>query len=692
MQAFEIRYSPDGERVALGWQGGLLAIHAVDAADGSPAEEMAQVFHHEATLIRVGWIDQHSLASVSADGAWAVSDAATGEVKRSGRVAGEYLSADLSPSGASLFFYAYDGSERGWRVATADGSVTEGPALDDSLSVTSRVFAVSDAAALYRFVRSEGEDVVEGFARADFSEQTVTERTFALGPRSAFNEDGYLMAVDPVRGIGVRPDYEPVERVGDEETGVVVIRAEVFDLDTLEPRERKVVMGWPRAHLEGPYAGLRTAAPGTDEFAEAQDWLVRKLASAAFVRDAPHVWFGLGVGAARRIALDGDHRDVPVFHGGGADPGPPGLDDLFARDLVSLRTLGVSDDGAYVGFGNPNAFFSLESIALDGATEPIRLPPRRVAIPETEMPGLVRFAGERLVVFDRGDRMHFADGLTGEPERIIELGEYYGEATDAALSSGGDRLVIAVAGGSSLCWDEEAGVTELPVPPHGVLASFVGDHRAVVVHHGGAVVRLDFENQEVESVRAPEDDGEPAEEDWDAFEQRWDLRGAATYSQGGTPYVATVDEHDTLQLYSVDESIEVAEALEHRAGRLAGGDGWLASTGGSDVQVMTMPGATVVRTVPFGRVTAVQTGDESGDLYAFDDASGQLVRIAGDEPEVRFTYEGPSVAGVHLSERLRRVAVITAGGPIEVYDLDSGERLAVLRVLAGESGRTLTRD
>lgn len=691
MQAFEIRYSQSGDRVALGWPGGLLAVHAVDPTDGSPGEELAQIVHHKATLVCVGWVGDGELVSVSEDGAWAVSDAATGAVTRSGSVGGEYVSADLSPSGASLFVYAYAGDEHGWRIGTADGTVSDAVELGEHVNVTSKVFAVDDDTALYRFFQDD-DGVVEGLLRVDFAKRELSPKTFAHGPRSDFDEESYLLAVDPVRGIGIRPDYEPMELTGDETSGHAMVRAELFDLATLERTERIDVFGWPRTHLEGPYEGLATHAPGSEEFAEAQDWMIKKLTSAAFVRDTPHVWVGLAMGAVRRLALDGSQRDMLVFHGGGPDTGPPSLDDIFARNLTNLRTLGVSADGAYVGFGNPNDFFSVEAVDLENASEPIRLPPRHSGGETTESPGLVTFAGGRLVVFDRGDRMHFADGATGDVGRHVDLGEYYGEGRAVALSSDERFLVIAVAGGNSLLWDHESlELEELPVPPHAIEAWFVDERRAALVHHNGAVVLLDLETHQVDAVRAPEDEGDPPDEDWDAFEQRWDVRGAAFYTVAGVPHVATVDENDDLQTYAIGDGIEVGEGTEASSGWMAGGDDWVAISGGSSVRLLTMPGGGTAHTHEMGRVTTLETGD-SGALYAFDDASGELSRIEGAEREVVFAYRGASAAQVHVSERNDRVVVVSAAGTIELHSLSSGKQVCELSIRNGEHGRVLVRE
>jgi hypothetical protein len=110
------------------------------------------------------------------------------------------------------------------------------------------------------------------------------------------------------------------------------------------------------------------------------------------------------------------------------------------------------------------------------------------------------------------------------------------------------------------------------------------------------------------------------------------------------------------------------------------------------VTVLSMPGASVTHTVPMGQVTALSTGDESDAPYAFDDEKGELVRLDTAERQVLFRYEGASCSQVHLSERLDRVALVTASGAIELYVLSSGEPLATLRVRPNESGRALVRD
>jgi len=691
MNAHEIRYSPDGERVALGSPGGVLAVHAVEPSDGSPAEELARVVRHKGTLLRIGWIGGDRLASVSEDGAWAVSDAASGEVLHSGKIAGEYLSADLSPSGAALFIYAYDeeDDEILWRIDTTDGSVSRGPAIDEVVSVSTEVHALSDRVALLRFFDDE-DGVREGLARVDFALETVTPQRFPNGPHSDVFTEGLVLAIDPERGIGLRPDYEPAERTGDPESGHVMLRAELFDLETLERKRTLDVLGWPRAHLDGPLEGLKTSEPGTEEYADAQDWLSRKMASAVFVPESPHVWLGLGIGAVRRLAIEGDARDVPVVHGGGADTGPPSLDDVFARSLVNLHTLGVSRGGEYVGFGNPNDFFAVNAIDLEEAGEPIRLPPRRTRVSETELPGLVRFAGERLVIFDRGEGMHFADGRTGDVQERTALGEYYGEATDLALVEEG--LLIAVSGGSALLRRADGELVQLPVPPHSIAAGAIGS-RFALVHHNGAVALFDPETEGMEAVRAPEEKGDPPEEEWDAFEQRWSVRGAAFFTIGGVPHAATVDENDELQLYALEgSSVTVGPKLEQVAGQMTGGADWVAISPGSEVRVLSMPGGEVAATHPVGQVCALRTGDESGALYVFDDESGELLRVEGSEREVVFTYRGASCPQVDVSERIDRVAVVTAAGPIELYVLSSGEKLAELRVEPKETQRVLVKD
>lgn len=686
MNAYEISYSADGERVALGWSGGLLAVHRVDPSDGSPAEELARVIHHKATLIHVGWVDEGRLASVSSDGAWAVSDAASGEVLRSGSLAGEYLSAALSPSGAALFVYAYEGTERLWRVATADGTTTQAPSIEAHVSVTSTVHAWDDDRALLRFFEDdgEGEGVREGLLTVDFGAERVEPRFFANGPNSDLFSEGLVLAIDPRRGIGVRPDYEPV--VLDGADGPAVVRLEVFSLETLERQAILEALRWPRSHLQGPLADLATSEPGTAEHAEAQDWLIRKVPSVAFVRDTPHLWLGLGVGAVRRLALAGGERTVPVFHGGGADAGPPSLNDVFARNLVNLHTLGVSPGGEYVGFGNPNDFFAVAPLDLETATESVKLPARRTKVAETEMPGLVAFAGERLVIFDRGEGMHLADGRTGAALERVELPEYYGEATDLAVVE--DGLLIAVSGGSALL--HEAGeLMELPFPPHSIAAGAVGE-RFALVHHNGAVGLFDPESEGVEVVRAPEDEGDPPDEEWDAFEQRWDLLGAAFLTIAGTPHAATIDENDELQLYAFDgASVRVGPKLEQTAGLMAGGADWLAVSPGSEVRLLAMPGGEVTATHPMGQVRALLRGDESGALYAFDDRSGELLRLDGGEREVVFTYAGASCPRVALSEALDRVALVTAEGAIELHALGSGEKLTTLRIEPKETARVL---
>ena len=289
MQAYEIAYSPDETRVALGWPGGRIAVHRVVSEDGSPGEELAVVDQHRATIVHLAWIDDDALVSASVDGGWLVSDAASGEVRHEGSVGGEYVRASSSPDGSSLYLFTYDGDAKAFRVRTADGTQEEGPDVDDHLSVTARVFALDADVALYHFISDnyETDETEEGFVVVDFANKSVEKRLFERGPVSDFDEGSRLMAIDPIRRVGVRPDYGPVRLEGDEARAALYV--EVFDVDTLEAKASQRVVAWPQKMMrDGPEAACvdPDGDPESEEYAEARDWFVRKLCSGAFVRDS----------------------------------------------------------------------------------------------------------------------------------------------------------------------------------------------------------------------------------------------------------------------------------------------------------------------------------------------------------------------------------------------------------------------
>lgn len=695
MQAYEIVYSPDETRVALGWPGGRISVHRVQSEDGSPGDELCVIDRHRATIVCLAWLGEDALISASVDGAWMVSDASNGELRHEGSVGGEYVRASCSPDGASLFLFCHDVDAKAFRVRTADGVQEEGPDVEEHLSVTARVFALDADSALYHFIDDdyESETTEEGFVRVDFAKKEVTKQRFERGPTSDFDEGTRLMAIDPIRRIGVRPDYGPVLLEGEGDEARAVLQVEVFDVDTLQKRSARRVVAWPQRMMrDGPEeaAVAPDADPESKEYAEARDWFVRKLCSAAFVRDADDVWIGIAHGALRRVPLEGETTSAIVIHGGGPDTGPPSLDDMFARNLVNNHTIGVSASGTYVGYGNPNDFFSTKTtdVASQARVElPMRTDPNAA-----EAPGCIRFAGSRLVLFDRGEGMHFADAIRGEPERRIELPEYYGEARDVSLSPDGSELVIAVAaGGSLVCLFEEDGVAELPVPPHGVFARHL-DHRFVVAHYAGAVVVFDPEKESVESIRVAWEEGEEPDRDWMAFEQRDNGRGATAYRVDGVWHVAMLDEDGDVQSYVIDgDEPSVGPTYRARAWRAAGGEGFIAfATEEDEVRIMEVPSGETLQTFELDRVIGIFVGEKTGELHALE-RGGSLWMLGRDgRRELRASLPA-QLRGATLDEALGRIAIITSTGAVELRALD-GEHIATLALRpADEKTRELVR-
>lgn len=681
MQAYEIAYSPDETRVALGWPGGRVAVHHVEPDDGSPGEEICVVDRHAGTIVHLAWIDDASLVSASVDGGWVVSDASSGEVRHHGSVGGEYVRASSSPDGASLFLFTYDGDAKAHRVRTVDGSQDEGPEVDDHLGVTARVFALDADVALYHFISDdyETDETVEGFVHVDFAKKTATKKTFERGPSSDFDEGTRLMAIDPIRRIGVRPDYGPVplEGAGDEARAALYV--ELFDVDSLEAKARRRVVAWPQKMMrDGPEEAVvdPDADPESEEYAEARDWFVRKLCNGAFVRDADDVWITVAHGVARRVPLEGETTSAIVIHGGGPDTGPPSLDDIFARNLVNNHTLGVSASGAYVGYGNPNDFFSTKTTDLESETH-VKLPMRKDA-GAAEAPGCIRFAGSHLVFFDRGEGMHFADAASGEPGKRVELPQWYGEARDVSLSPDGKELVIAVAAGNSLVYlVEQDEVAELPVPPHGVFARHL-DHRFVVAHYAGAVVLFDPEKESVECLRVAWEEGEEPERDFMAFEQRDNGRGATAYRVDGVWHVALLDEDGDVQSYVIDgDEPSVGKSYRARAWRAAGGDGFIAfATENDEVRIMEVPSGDTLQTFELERTIGIFVGGETGSLYAIE-RGGSLWALGLDGSRDLRASLPAQLVGATIDEALDRIAVVTSMGTTELYTL-KGEHVATL--------------
>ena len=681
MQAYEIAYSPDETRVALGWPGGRIAVHRVRTEDGSPGEEVAVVDAHDATVVCLAWIDDDSLVSASTDGGWLVSDASSGEVRHRGSVGGEYVRASVSPDGASLFLFSWDGDSKAFRVRTSDGTQEEGPSVDDPLSVTARVFALDADVALYHFISDDyacGDVTREGFAEVDFAKRSVAVKLFEHGPISDFDEGSRLMAIDPVRRIGVRPDYGTIGLEGEGDELRAVLRVEIFDIDTLEARSTKRVLAWSQAMLrEGQEAAiLDPDREGSEEYAEARDWYVRRLCNAAFVRDDDQVWVTVGHGVARRIPLEGETASAIVIHGGGPDTGPPTLDDIFARNLINNHTLGVSASGMYVGYGNPNDFFSTKTTDVASETH-VKLPMHTDAN-AAEKPNTIAFAGTRLVVFDAGEGMHFADGSTGEPERRVELPEDYGFGRDVSLSPDGRELVIAVVAGNSLVYSfEDDEVVELPVPPHGVFVRHI-DHRFVVGHYAGAAMVFDPDAETVEVIRTAWEEGEEPERDWDAFEQRDNGRGATTFRIDGVWHVAMLDEDGDVQSYVIDgDEPSVGPKVGARARQAAGGDGWIAFLREDDeVRIVEMPAGETKQSFALARVVCIQVG-ASGALYAVE-RNGSVWTLGLDGSKTKRAELPAQLVMARIDEALGRVALVTSTGTIELRDLDGGALVATL--------------
>lgn len=678
MESYEIAYHPnDPNRVALGAPGGPVAIMSV-GDDGAPDEVLVRIHHHRATPILVRWWEER-LVTMDAAGRWAVFEGSSGALVREGQLEGEYLHADVADG--ALFVTRYAGDCLVTRVDLGTGDAADGPAIDEFVAVSGRVFALDAQRALVHVVDDDWETdrVFEGVVRVDCAAGSATLQTFEHGPSSDFDSDSRLFAIDRARGLGARPDPRPIERTGTRDEGHALLRLEIFDLDTLEVRHRPVVLGWPRQALEGPVVDLETAEPGSEEYANAQEWMMRRLCSAVFVRDTPHVWVGMQQGMARRVSLEDDTRSAVVIHGGGADTGPPTLDDVFARNLMNLRTLACSPDGRFVAFGNPNDFFCVEHHALDEA-RPIRLPMRGGAS-VTEAPHWVGFAGGHLIVFDQGCGMYLVDPVTGEPRSEIPLPELYGEPREVAASPDGRYLAVAVAAGESFVWDtEREELLGTGLPPHMLRVLCVGPARFVFTHHEGAVAYVDLDAEEGDALRAGEDEGDAPDTDFDAFEQRWGGRGATFATLGGAWHALVLGEGDDLQLYQVDDGLEVGPELRvDIQGRFAGGPDVLIAQLGDGVKLLSLPDLRPLRTLDVGsRPHLCVRGDR---LFAYDDDRGHLyeVPLPEGEPLLRLTYEGPGARFVDVAPGLNRVVLATTSGEIELLDLE-GDAVAQLAI------------
>jgi len=666
MNAYEIAWDAAEERVALGWGSGLVSVHAREE-DGAPGEERSRIGLHDAPIVLLGWVGDR-VVSVDHAGVWALSDAASGEVLRQGSVGGEYVRASLAPGGSALFVFTYRGSATCVRIDLATGETTERE-LPAEVSVESRVYALSERRALFHFVQTRyGDDpgTSQGFVDVDLGADTTAVRTFARGPKSDFDSETLLLAIDAARGLGVRADYTPPVV----EEGRVPFQLEVFDVETLEARRTLRVGSLPAEAITGPSAAVLTAEPGSDEHREALDWFLKILCSARFAGD--QIWVTLQGGVVVPLPLDGSGRGPLVIHGGAADTGPPTLDDVFARNLRNNFTLGVSPSGRFVGFSNPNDFF--DATKLEG--ERVQLPRRERDV--VEAPGCVCFASDLLVVSDRGRGLHLVSpDLSIER---IELPELYGFVSDAALGEDGRWLVLAVSGGGALAVDRRSGqLHELPVPPHSILAEMVGSSRALFVHHNAAVVSVDLEEQTVTAVRVGE--GGELEEGWDAFEQRWDVYAAALV-RGASMELCVLDENDELQRYTLtDDGFEPGPTMELGARRLAGGEGILVSASDDEAFVLNLDGGES-RALEVSAPHAVGVATD-GALLVLD---GRAVRrIDGDEQQTLHELE-ERVARVSFCRDGRRFAVVAADGRIHLH---SGETREVLRLEPSGDERTL---
>ncbi|MEM9072439.1 MAG: hypothetical protein AAGE52_28290 [Myxococcota bacterium] len=651
MNAYEIAWDETETWIALGG-GGLVRVHACEK-DGAPGEERCRMGLHDAPIVLVAWAGAH-VVSVDYEGLWVLSDGQNGEVVRSGSVEGEYVAASLSPDGTTLFLFTYKGDSIGARIRLSDG-LSEEHVLPDEVSVTSRVFALNADRALYHFVSDDQGATTQGFAELDFRTGASSLRTFSRGPTSTFQSEDLLLAIDPAAGLGVRANYGPPE-VDDE--GRVPIHVEVFNLATLVSKHRVRIAGLSQEAVTGPSEAILTAAPGSAEHAEALDWFLKVLCSAKFADDS--IWITLQGGAVTKVRVTGE-RAALVFHGGGADTGPPSLNDVFARSLRNNFTLAVSTSGRFVGFGNPNDFF--DATALEG--DRVQLPRRERDV--IEAPGFVGFAGTLLVVADRGDGLHLVTP-TGSITRV-QLPQYYGEVRGAALA--GPWLVLAVAGGSALAYHRETKeLEELPVPPHSVLAETLGDRHAFFVHHNGAVVRVDLEAKQFAAMRAGED-GE-IEEEWDAFEQRRDVHGAALV-RGARPVLYVLDENENLQPYRITEDgFEVGEATDLSAQRLAGGEEVLVHAT-PDAAFLQRGEVTTRLEVQEPRTIAVR----GTDVFVLD--GRVLRRFSGDQVEEVRRF-GDRVVSLSVSSDGSQAAAVGADGRIRVHALDGGgEAVLALR-------------
>ncbi|MEQ1566399.1 MAG: hypothetical protein ABMA64_12230 [Myxococcota bacterium] len=153
MDAFEIAWNRDETLMVLGSPSGMVRIYEV-AADGGPGRKVAEVGHHRACIVHASFAGDR-VVTMDADGRWALCEAATGEVVRGGAVDGEYVAADVDPTGATLFAFAYDDDTPKVRaIALASGVATEGPDVHALLSIDSRVVALDPRRAAFQVVRA----------------------------------------------------------------------------------------------------------------------------------------------------------------------------------------------------------------------------------------------------------------------------------------------------------------------------------------------------------------------------------------------------------------------------------------------------------------------------------------------------------------------------------------------------------
>ncbi|MEQ1569337.1 MAG: hypothetical protein ABMA64_27115 [Myxococcota bacterium] len=264
-----------------------------------------------------------------------------------------------------------------------------------------------------------------------------------------------------------------------------------------------------------------------------------------------------------------------VLHGGAPKRDGFTLDDVFARNMVNARTLGVSPSGRRVGFSNPNDFFDAVAIGLDAADDAVQLPPRygdgSDALERPEFCGLTA-DGLHLVVAATAEDLFVVDAGTGAVVHHRAIDFPYGEVTGVAKSPDGRWLLLSIAGGSALLWDLTTGdLGFFAVPPHTSHPAFVGERLAVMGHHDGAAVGVDLDaivagepgdedDEDFELLPSGafamrrDEDGEPCDDPWQVFEQGLsEFVSFAVGRVGAGPVVASCDDGGSVALYAVED-------------------------------------------------------------------------------------------------------------------------------------------